>query len=398
MTYENPHYEEGINLLALIVSGLRKWKQLIIIVVMMALLFGLYKGVFKAGTVGSDTEIEELQIAMDENVALLESNESTIEINETQIENYQERILSNKKLLAELQNGQSMLQNTKEMLEVTFSSTLEVMEDEALSLDQKSAIIAQLAILADDIASTNNQILSSIQQIRNVETEIKNLEMSIENLIDQNNLLDEGNGETLERITEQENEMARLNKKVGLTPALIYAVLGGFLGFVVFYGIIFLQIVFDKKLRAADELRKHYTFPVLGEFLSAKAKEHNKFNQKLDRLTGDVQTLPEKQQVYELIAAGIQAGTSVPVKLIITGTVEESKIQEVGSAVRQQLPDGYSVEIAGNPVYNADLLVNLKQYEVLLVEAKGVSLKPEISKLVDVLQRNEIKVVGSVVM
>lgn len=399
MTYENPYYEEGLNLLALIASGLRKWKQLIMVVAIMALLFGLYKGVLKAGTVGTAAEIEELQAAIDGNIASLETSELTIETNQNLVENYEERILVNSNLLSELQRGQDMLLNTKEMLEATFSSTEELLEDPELSADQKSVIISQLATLADDIASTNNQILSSVQQIRNAETEISNLETSIENNIEQTEQLREDNLELENVIAEQEIEMERLTQKIGLKPAFIFAILGGVVGFIIFYGIIFLQFIFDKKLRTATELREHYTFPVLGEFYSAKAKKHKGFDQWIDQLMGDTQTLSEEQQVYELIGASIQASElTLPTSLLVTGTVDEEKLQEIGDGLSKLLPNDYTVEVAGNPIYNADLLINLKQYTILLVEAKGVSKKQEIAKLVDVLQRNEINVVGSVVM
>ena len=165
------------------------------------------------------------------------------------------------------------------------------------------------------------------------------------------------------------------------------------------YKPVFLQFIFNKTLQTASELSERYTFPILGEFLSDKAKTHKKFGQWLDKLIGDVQTLPDDQQVYELVAAGIRASVvELPVKLVITGTVEEIKLKEIGNTISKLLPEGYIVEIASNPVYNAKFLANLKQYEILLVEAKGVSQKPEIAKLVDMLQRNEIKIVGSVII
>ena len=50
-----------------------------------------------------------------------------------------------------------------------------------------------------------------------------------------------------------------------------------------------------------------------------------------------------------------------------------------------------------NPVYNAEFLAQLKEYAVLLVEAKGISDRQEIAHLAEVLYRSNVTVLGAVV-
>ena len=208
------------------------------------------------------------------------------------------------------------------------------------------------------------------------------------------------------QLDEQEAQLGELEAQIvvlsdnraSLETVLEFVIVGAAVGAFIFCGVIFLQFILDHRLRASGELKERYGLPILGEFSSEAAKKHGKFGRWLDKVSGDVQTLPEDRQVYELIAAGVQTPVAeLPMQLVVTGTVSKDILSQVGEQLKSLLPDTYEIKVEANPVYNATFLTDLKQYTVLLVEAKGVSDKREIEKLAEVLQRNEVKVIGAVV-
>ena len=72
-------------------------------------------------------------------------------------------------------------------------------------------------------------------------------------------------------------------------------------------------------------------------------------------------------------------------------------LEEVSGILKTMLPDCYVIEAQINPVYHAVFLAKLREYTVLLVEAKGVSNKEEIAKLMKLLKRTEVPVIGAVI-
>ena len=399
MTYENKEYEESIDLLALAACALRKWKWMVLAALVGALLLGVYKGVLRPEIAGSETEIEELQKAIDDDTAKLSKNEADIETNEADIATKQGELAADEELLVSQKELKAAQEENLATLRTTLERSEEVLADPNASSSQLAEVIMQILTLSDDITAANSSVNTASTRVSNTEKEISTLQSDIKKLTSSNETLEETNAELRQKIKEQEEEIERLTGNAGLVSIVKYAAMGAVLGAFVFCGIIFLQFILYRKLRSADELKEQYGFPILGEFWSAAAKDHNKFNRMLDRLMGDVQTLPEEQQVYKLIAAGIQTpALALPIQLTVTGTAKKETLREVGDRLHSLLPEGYKLTVAANPVYNPGPLANLKKYTVLLVEEKGVSDKREIAKLTEVLGRNEVKVIGAVVL
>lgn len=399
MTYENTQYEDSIELLALVVSVLRNWKWLLAAAVLGALLFGTYKGVLRPERAGSETEIEELQEAINENTKKLSKNEEEIATNESGIAERQERIAADEELLPTQQELEETLKETLSALRTSLQQAQAAVADSNVSSNQTVSVITQMITLSDDIRDTDTQLNSAAARVSNTKKEIATWQSEIDKMIASNETLEETNAELRKKIQEQEAEIGRLTGHAGRGLIIKCAMIGAGLGALAVCGIIYLQFVLYEKLRTADELNEQYGFPILGEFWSAKAKNHNKFNRMLDRLVGDVQTLPEEQQIYKLIAAGIQTPElALPVHLMVTGTARKESLHEVGVQLKDFLPEGYKLTVAANPVYNPEPLANLKKYTVLLVEKKGISDKGEIAKLAKVLRYNDVKVIGAVVL
>lgn len=391
---ETRYYEETIDLLALMVQVLRKWPVLLTAMLIGAALLGGYK-VLVPREMGNTDAIAAIQAQIDANLASIANNEKAIETNELSIENIQKQIAESKNLRPIRKNQIAQWEELLDSLKSTLDEGQHLLTDLSLPEEQYAAIVEQINALTENILKVHAQI----DAIPDTETEIKNLEAKIEAIEKSIEDIIEVNEELQEQTDELEAQLATLPEgDISFGAVLKYAVLGAVLGAFIFCGVIFLQFILDHRLRASGELKEKYDLPILGEFSSEAAKKHGKFGRWLDKLSGDVQTLPEERQVYELIAAGVQASAAaLPMRLVVTGTVSKEILDQIGEQLKSLLPDTYKIKVETNPVYNAAFLVDLKQYTVLLVEVKGVSEKKDIEKLSEVLQRSEVKVIGAVV-
>lgn len=399
MKYDNTQYEESIDLLGLAASILRKRRRLVMACLAGALVLGVYKGVLRPGDSENAAEIAKLQKEIDTSAETLAKNEDEIAANETTIAANQEKIAANDELLVTQQDIQETLQNNLTALRTTLEQSQAVLADPDASPERTAEVIVQLLNLTNDITDLDTQLNTMATRINNTKKDTTNLQADIDKLTASNEKLETANGELRTAVSEKKTQIENLNSSGNLKRIVKYAVMGAMLGAFVVCGIVFLKYFRDNTLRNSAELKEKYDLPILGEFCSAAALKHTKFEKMLDQLSGDVQTHPEKRQVYDIISAGIQAlGEKVPMRLAVTGTVDKETLREVSGWLCKFLPEEYEILMASNPVYNPGFLVELRQYTILLVEVKQRSDKREIDKLVEVLCRNEVKVIGAVVL
>ena len=442
---ETRQYEETIDLLVLMIKALRKWPVLLAAMLIGAVLIGGYKGlvpVDNTSAIAADQkQIEDLQKQIDtiqkqidsvqaqietaetkryERLKTCRANERAIEANEWTIEKNKKKIAEDKEMLPVLKNELAQWEEMLASMESSLKESQDLLTSPSLTAVQRAELAVQVNALTGDVLNGRAQVKSAEQkipdteaEIEDLEREIETLERDIEDILEENKVLREQIDKNEAKIVEQKAELDEQEAQIGELEAQIadlsntrvrpktvlkYAIVGAAMGAFIFCGVIFLQFILDHRLRASGELKERYNFPILGEFSSEAAKKHGKFGQWLDKLSGDVQTLPEERQVYELIAAGVQMpGAVLPMRLAVTGTVSKGILSQIGEQLKSLLPDTYEIKVEANPVYNAAFLADLKQYTVLLVEAKGVSDKREIERLAEVLYCNEVKVIGAVV-
>lgn len=394
MGYENTQYEEIVDFPLLIAGALRKWKLLVAAVLVGAILFGGYRGVLRPQNVGSSGQIAQTKTAIDTCTADLAAAAGTIETNNDSIALNQSRIAENEKFLESYQASQAMIEQMRTTLEDALTQMREILSDPSATAAQRTQAAAQLPELSEKVLEINDWLGGSAQQIRTAQNEILTWQREIKTAAVNNEKLALTMEQQQTRLGELEAELVRLSGRAGLKPTVVYAAIGGILGGCVFCVAILLGYLMSRKLRSAKELKERYGLPVLGEFRSAVSGKRCAL---VDALTGD-RVLPEAdEQVYALIAAGIQAAVEQPVQLAVTGTVEEAVLQDVGSRLSGLLPAGFVVTVAANPMYNPRLLTELKQCAVLVVEQRAASDKRKIDKMTELLRRGEANILGAVV-
>lgn len=399
MQYEEQNVESSIDLMAVLVTALRKWKWLVVMVLIGAVLLGGYEFLRPAPTTVNESQVQNAQNAIDK-------SESTLQENETEMLNIafytqtnEARIAESEQMCATYQSTQKMLEDHWKALQASVEQIEAVLKDPNLTAEQAMTMSMQLSTLSGNMLLTNDRLNALAGEIKAANDAIADLQVENYNMENRRNEITAANEELLAQIGEQKTQLETLQAGTPQRKSTTtYVLIGGIAGAFIFCCVVFLQCVLDKRLRTAADLEEQYRLPVLGEFYSEKAKRHKKgFDKMLDRMMGDGQTLPEEQDVYERVAAVVSAEAQMPTCLAVTGTAPRETLEAVAEKLSGLLPEQITVETRDNPVYDTDFLAQIKNYTILLVEAKGVSNRKEISRLVALLRRSQAAILGAVV-
>lgn len=398
MTYDSMHRKDEIDPIYILATILRKWRRMIALAVAGALLLGGYCIIRPTEPKVDKGAVTALQTSIDANKAALTANETELKNNIINTEANQDKIAANEEVLAAYREFQATQQANLDALTEGLRKAESVLADPEATASQTSAVIAQLSILTNEINEASNAILGAANRVKEAEDEITVWQTEIANMETRTELLTAANEELQEQLESQEADMAELMKGEGSSRILLYIVMGALLGAILHCAVVFIWSLLNSGLRTAEEMHTRYGVAILGEFLSESGKKHKtKFDKLLDKLVGDMQTVSDDDEVYELIAADICADTDSPANLAVTGTVKKAELEEVAMRLKEKLPEGYEVSGKSNPAYNAEFLAEICSYKVVLVEKKGISKKPEVDKLAELLVRNNVTVLGAVV-
>lgn len=398
MRYEHAHYEENIDIPVLVAETARKWKWLLAAVLIGVVLFGSYKVAMRPGRASYEKNREELEELIEASRNALETNAKDIETNEKTISINQNKIEAHGEILKTQRSSRAEMEGVLKTLNEALDEARSIVADKDAPAEVKAVALEQISVLTKDILDANSTINTTARLIRTTEDEITSWQKEIDTVTIKIETLNMTREDLEEQLADQEEELQDLTPDMSKKSIIVFTAVGGVLGAIIFFGVAFLQYMFSAKLRTSKELKDRYHLHVLGEFASAASERHGKFGRRLDRLAGDIPTLPEEESIYELIAAGIRTSAEAEsLKLAVTGTVDETVLHDVGGKLGTLLPKGYEITTAKNPVYNAQFLSELKEYTVLLVEAKGVSDKREIDKLAETLFTSGVTVIGVVV-
>lgn len=165
-----------------------------------------------------------------------------------------------------------------------------------------------------------------------------------------------------------------------------------------------MQYIFNNKLRAEDDVKGLYNLPLLGKIPQSTGKK-----KAVSFIDGWILKLRNrnKRSFSEEEATGLAA---VAVKI----TTQKENLTEVycigcdvkgrALAIAERLQsilkeDNITLTILNNVLYDQEALERLSSAKcVFLLEQAGITLYDEIVKELELLQRQEIKVIGAVVV
>lgn len=396
----NPtQYEMEIDLKKLCIYILRRWKALLIALLVGAILLGAVK-VFSAPELVTDAalvetnqaRITELQSANSTAQSTLSTNKGTISSNASQIRANESAIEDQTQTLKDLQ---AVLDTHEQML-----AELETMQDTGLTSDEQVVVLDRAAEMTGRIYDLNAEIADVRESITSAEAQIESLQQSSEKLETDNAALTEAIENRQTEIDQLIAEMEPKEVPVGIKDIVLYAVLGALLGIFVVCAWLCVQYVFGKKLKDEQDLIGRYGFYILGIFYAASAKQKDVINRLLDKW-GDIRRDLRESDAYALIAAKIQMSENKQDvhRLLVTGTLPAETLTDVESKLKAYLPAAqFELCVAENLAYNSSMLTQIDQYEIVVVEKKGASDLREIDKLAEVLKVSNVPVVGAIVL
>lgn len=392
-------HETEIDLKKLCIYILRKWKALLIALLAGAILLGTVKA-FSAPELVTDAalvetnqaRITELQSANSTAQSTLSTNKDTISTNASQIRISESTIEDQTQTLQDLQ---AVLDTHEQML-----AELESMQDTGLTSDEQVVVLDRAAEMTGRIYDLNAEIADVRESISSAEAKIASLQQSSEKLETDNAALTKAIENRRTEIDQLSAEMEPKEVPVGIKDTVLYAVVGALLGIFIVCAWLCVRYVFGKKLKDEQDLIVRYGFYILGIFYAASAKQKDAINRLLDKW-GDIRRDLQENDAYALIAAKIQMSENKQDvhRLLVTGTLPVETLTDVESKLKVCLPAAqFELCIAENLAYNASMLTQIEQYEIVVVEKKGASDLREIDKLAEVLKVSNVPVVGAIVL
>lgn len=182
-----------------------------------------------------------------------------------------------------------------------------------------------------------------------------------------------------------------------------YILLGMILAAFVYVFVLFVKYIMDAKLRYTDDVRELYEIPVLGRIPVERKKKPLDFVDRWIYALRDRnrRSFSRKEAVLLSVAgAKIAARKKGVGSVCCLGCGLRENSLEVCEQIKAQLAEeGLNVSILNNVLYDAEAMEQLSSVgSAVLVETAGVTLYDEILKELELLRRQEIEVLGCVVV
>ena len=393
----NQDTERTIDLKQLIFDYLKQWRVVVIAIVIGALLLSGYKAMKPAQAAVSESQLENLQTAVDE----AESKRDALVDSKLEV---QEQITANKQSITTKQDAiarmkkQIEAQNTEIEADTKILDRLEKLYDGA-SGESAAVLMPQIIDLHNQIQSIQNRIWSWEQEIANTETDIRALETA-------------NSGSLARSVTKLGKDIDKADRELkkaqevldaadGTTAApvstkkiILFALAGGVLGALVVAGWMFLAALLSHKLQNAAELTDAYRIPLLGSLYTSKNKHKTALDRALDRASGEpreVNAAMVCSQAAAKLAVQIPDGAQ---QIVLAGTVPADRLQTAAEALRAALPESWTLDTAANALHDPESTERLKNASVVLAEAKRGSDTRDIDALMKLLTISHSQVLG----
>lgn len=175
------------------------------------------------------------------------------------------------------------------------------------------------------------------------------------------------------------------------------AVIGAVLGVILVGGCCCVSFVTGDRIYSPDELKERKQVKIMGVLPDVGSKKRGPVIKALRKLEGR-KTDANEDKEWSLIAANVnnyRAGAQV---IMVTGTAEKAVILKAAKELRDRMPD-VKVMSAGNMLTEASTLTHLPVCDgVLLVETVGKSRYKDLGLEIEKIQDMEKQLIGCVVM
>lgn len=262
----------------------------------------------------------------------------------------------------------------------------------------------ELVLLSETMGTvTNTDVLSCQVSYRD---DISSLKESIENKKAEfteeqkqyYDLLAQNESTTIDESQEEVAEPVAVQKP---SVSIKYVVLGAVVFAFVYAMILCVMYIFNGKLRASDELQNLYHIPQMG-LIVKNSKKKLLPDRWVDHLRnhGKRKFTPAQSMELAVAAVKIAAVKNGLDHVCLMGCNLAEGADNVCESIKQALEkEDIAVTILDNVLYNAEAMEKLENEKgVVLVEKAGSTLYNEVAKEIELLTRQDIAVLGGIVV
>ena len=276
----------------------------------------------------------------------------------------------------------------------------EYMTEQQKALEQKVGT-HQLILISDIGADTNlrNNQRNNVNDLADLSSEIgKAKEDFTDEQWEYYNLLVRKENEAVEAEPEDATvEQLTISHSISKKYVLLGAVLFAF----VYVGILFLRYIFNSKIRVSDELQSLYHIPQVGTIVKDSGKKFI-----VDKWVDDLRHYGKRkfsaEQSVELAFAAVKiaAVKNGLNNICLMGCNLSAGADAACESLKAALEkEGITVTVLDNLLYNAEVMEKVETMAgVVLVEKAGSTLYNEIASELALLKRQEITVLGGIIV
>lgn len=378
----------------LVISYFKRWRSILIAVLIGALVMGGFKALYSPAPSVSNSVVSE-------NEEQIETNNKSITEFTKKIETNLEQIEDNEEEIADLQDDVELKTQRVADLEAylaTCEESLAQLQSAAEASPSSVELLGEISEYGARIQDVSNQIYELNVELHNSQRKLERLQTeTTEELPEENETL---RLELLSLQLENANLQAGMEPKTtraGLKQILLYAFVGVFLGAFLIACWILAKVLLQNRLVLEDDLKECFGFYPLGSLAVSHSKRTGKLDLKLEKLAGERREVDE-EAVYQMVAARLMAVNDGENCFVLTGTVSGEALERVRAGLIRYLPEDSTTDAAADPLHDADAALALKGAQVLLVEEKDVSSMKAILELVERLNAGNAQILGYVIV
>lgn len=213
----------------------------------------------------------------------------------------------------------------------------------------------------------------------------------------------EGHDKLLVEKEETQEDTDAEQPQIAVTPSVSikYVLLGAVLFAFVYAGVLFLIYIFNTKIRVSDELQTLYHIPQIGTVVKDSGKKFivDKWVDGL-RHYGKRKFSAEQSMELAFAAVKIAAAKNELSNICLMGCNLGAGVGTVCEGLKAALEkEGIAVTVLDNVLYNAEAMEKVDAMTgVVLVEKAGSTLYNEIASELALLKRQEIAVLGGIIV
>ncbi len=373
----------AINLKQLFISMCRRWKLILLAMLVGAVLLG---GMKLLGDSTADIEAE------------IEANDKQIQKLDDELFKIEQEILTKKRSLlaaeVNLQEQNRLVSQIDENIQI-YEQTLEWLRGKMDSGngDYDSVSLAITAV-NDGLCSLRDQKIAAQENAHRFQNSVDQLQEDIATIQEREKKSMEDLQQEIDELEEHNAELEKRNGRAPLSSAVKMAIVGAILGAFAVCGVEFVRFLSGHHLNGSFELKDRYGLRILGNLHSSGRK--GAINRLLDRWAGEPTQVDEGQE-YALAASAIRVENGGEKPVLVLGTAGLDVTQKVCTGLQSASPElAKHMAPAGNPVYDAPALEKLSGSLVVLAESVQHSDKRELDRLAELVRVSHAQVLGVV--